>query len=380
MAQLTGVLAALLRGLARLLPPARRQWAEAVDAEARMLPAGWPRIQWLWGGVWLIAKEARVIGKLVYWLGIGAVAAAAAWAVWLSWRTVPSADAERITDRFRVLVGIVSFLVLPLLGRRSGVFGPVADGITARLVRVAGCAALCFIGAGFVRIDRHAGNHGVGSGRFSWPQEIAGLALICGLLTAPHIVRTRWPQVESGLLWVCMAITSVVALVVAPFQTLTVGYVVVILGATSRRSPVSGAALAAGAVAGAAASPLLYGVLFIPGLDQSLLPMLLLVMPAIVALAAVCAGVLAAWRLTGIEDPQELREARVRQGLLAGATAGAVAGLVLTLIVPICVLMIVIGPLVGSAVGAVGGALAADHPRKLRPDGLSDAGLFVSSA
>ena len=44
MDRLTLVLAGLLRTAARLLPPASREWAEAVQAEADQVPAGWPRL------------------------------------------------------------------------------------------------------------------------------------------------------------------------------------------------------------------------------------------------------------------------------------------------------------------------------------------------
>ena len=39
------------------------------------------------------------------------------------------------------------------------------------------------------------------------------------------------------------------------------------------------------------------------------------------------AGAAAARLVTGVENPDELRSARIRQGILAGATAGAVGGL-----------------------------------------------------
>ena len=51
-----GALTGLLRILARLLPAGRREWAEAVQAEASQAPAGWPRLGWLAGGVWLVAR------------------------------------------------------------------------------------------------------------------------------------------------------------------------------------------------------------------------------------------------------------------------------------------------------------------------------------
>jgi hypothetical protein len=151
------MLAAALRKAARLLPPERREWAEAVGAEAGQVSAGWPRLRWLAGGLWLAMGEARMMRKAVYWLGAGVVAAAATWVVWLSWRTSPAADAQTVTDRVRVLAGVAALVVLPWVGRRRGWFGPVGSSLAARLVRVAGCAAVCGLGLVVVRMDSHVG-------------------------------------------------------------------------------------------------------------------------------------------------------------------------------------------------------------------------------
>jgi hypothetical protein len=66
--------------------------------------------------------------------------------------------------------------------------------------------------------------------------------------------------------------------------------------------------------------------------------------------------------------------------MLAGPVAGAVGGLLLTLIGLVAVVLMVIGPLAGAAAGALGAAIAADHPRKSRPDRSWAAGLFVSDS
>ena len=131
MERLTWLLGGLLRAAAWLLPPGRRPWAEAVQAEAGEIPAGWPRLHWLAGGLWLVAREANVVRKVVYWLGAGAVAAAAAWAIWLSWRAVPAPyfDPQAVTNRVRVLVGVAALVVLPWVGRRHGWFGPVGGSV-----------------------------------------------------------------------------------------------------------------------------------------------------------------------------------------------------------------------------------------------------------
>jgi hypothetical protein len=94
-------------------------------------------------------------------------------------------------------------------------------------------------------------------------------------------------------------------------------------------------------------------------------------------LLAGLAAAAAAWLLPGTGDPQELRAARDRQGLLAGSVAGAVCGLLLTNFFVIAVVMMVIGPLVGASGGAVGGFAAADHPPRSRPARSWAAGLFV---
>jgi hypothetical protein len=112
--------------------------------------------------------------------------------------------------------------------------------------------------------------------------------------------------------------------------------------------------------------------------DDSYAGLLLFGMIATVFLLAGLAGVAAAWQLSGTGDPQELRAARARQGLLAGAVAGAVCGLLLTNFFALAgVVTMVIGPLAGLGGGAVGGAVAADHPRTSRLDHSWAAGLFV---
>jgi hypothetical protein len=173
-----------------------------------------------------------------------------------------------VTDRVRVLVGAAALVVLPWVGRRRGWFGPVGSSITARLVRLAGCAAVCGLGT----------------------------AVVYGLATPDD------------------------------------RYV----------------------------GPLVLGML------------------VLTFLLAALAGVAAAWLLPGTGDPQELREARIRQGLLAGSVTGAACGLLFTNFFVVAVFMMVIGPLFGAAGGAVGGAVAADHPRMPRPARSWSAGLFVS--
>ncbi len=375
MERLAAMLAGTLRAAAWLLPPGRRQWAEAARAEAGQVPAGWPRLSWLAGGLWLVAREAKMVRKVLYWVGVGVVATAAALAIWLSWRAVraPYYDPQAVTDRVRVLAGVAALVTLPWVGRRRGWFGPVGSSITARLVRVAGCAAMCGLGMVVVRMDTHL-LPGANVGPFSLPREIAGLTLFAAVLAAPA-VEARWPQVETDSLWFLAALAGVAALAALPLQILTIAYVAAILIATSRRSPVATTSLAIGAVVGALAYLAIYELVTATG---DIGQILFLIVAAMTFLLAIPAGIAGAWLLPETGDVKELREARIRQGLFAGAVAGAVCGVLLTFLSVVAVFMMLVGPVAGAVAGAAGGFFVAEHPpRRSRPDGSRAAGLFV---
>jgi len=357
MERLTWVLTRMLRDAARLLPPGRQEWAEAVQAEADLVPAGWPRVGWLAGGLWLAAKEAEIMRKVVYWLGIGAVAAAAAWAVRLSWHASSASHPLVVTDRVRVLVGVAALALMPWVGRRRGWLGPVGSSVTARLIRVAGCAGVCGLGAAIVRMDRDIGGGPHGPAPFSLAREITAAVLLGVGLASLRVVRARWPQLDASTLWAFTGMTGVVVLAIVPAQAPAIIYV-------------------AGMAAGLGSALAVYE-LSTP--DDRYVDVIFLSIFAAALLSGTLAGAAASWLRSGTEDPDALREARIRQGLLAGSVAGAVAGLLLTNFFAIAFFMMLLGPLLGAAGGALGGAVAAAHPRKPRPARSWAAGLFVRS-
>jgi hypothetical protein len=374
-ARATRLVAVLFDIVVWLLPPARQQWAEAIQAEAGQMPAGWRQLQWLAGGLWFVAREANMTRKFVYWMGLGAATAAAVWAIWLSWRTGQAADPESLTDRFRILAGASALLVLPWAGRRAGVLGPVADGMTARVVRIAGFLAICGVGVQLVRLDRNAGaGSTLGSGHFSWPREIIGLALLGVAAAIPLVIRALRPRVDASAVWGPAIVAAVAAFAVLPLQVLVILYVAGILAATSRRSLVASGTLAIGAFTGVATGLILYGTVE-ARLGVGVLVYLLLWVSAFLVAAAL-AGFAAGWLRSGAEGMQELQAQRASQGLLAGITAGAAGGLVISVAFAAVGLMMIIGPLAGAAGGALGGAIAARYPRKSLP---SVAGIATST-
>ncbi|HEY7263093.1 MAG TPA: hypothetical protein VH589_16595 [Trebonia sp.] len=71
--------AAARRGVARLVPAGRRDWVEAVWAEAPEAPPGLRRLAWRAGGVRLIAREALMRRGIGSALLFGAAARLGLW-------------------------------------------------------------------------------------------------------------------------------------------------------------------------------------------------------------------------------------------------------------------------------------------------------------
>jgi hypothetical protein len=122
----------LVRAGARLLPAERRDWAEAVWAEAHEVPAGWQRLAWRAGGLRLIAKETRIARRLGVPLLFAAVAGVAAWGAWPKSSVSLSHGAANQGD---IIITLALLAGLPLLTRWA--LGPPGNR-AARWLR-AGC-------------------------------------------------------------------------------------------------------------------------------------------------------------------------------------------------------------------------------------------------
>ena len=100
------------RAGARLVPAGRRDWAEAVWAEAHEVPPGWPRLAWRAGGVGLIAREAQMVRRTGTLLLFTAAAGAAAWSAWPG-----PAVSHAAAARADIIATVLLLAGLPLLTR-----------------------------------------------------------------------------------------------------------------------------------------------------------------------------------------------------------------------------------------------------------------------
>jgi uncharacterized membrane protein len=186
MDRFTGVLAGLLGRVAGLVPAARREWAEAVLAEAGEVPAGAGRVAWLCGGLWLVAREV-VMGRFIRVL---AFAAGAVGLVWVGWPGASSNSATPL-NRMYVIGTVVALAVLPWVVRRY--FGPVRGGWAPRVARVGGYAMVLALIAAKTAKDRDGSRLGayfvMAPGL--WALEMVLLLVIVGYLAGLFILTTE---------------------------------------------------------------------------------------------------------------------------------------------------------------------------------------------
>ena len=281
------------RGAAWLVLGGRRDWAEAVWAEAYEVPAGLGRLAWRAGAVRMIAREAlmarRIASSLLF-------AVAAAYVARATWPGSPGRFAT-VVARIDVVTIVLVLAGLPWLARRF--LGP-ASGRLGRLLRVGGYAAVLALTVAHARILRVAGPPTTGPARqFAWFTEYFFLAVIAV-------------------------------------------YVAAILAVTARRSRISPATLAIGTGGGIAFGLVMYAVMPIGFGKDATEPWLAgSAIDPVVALAWILllggpmvAGGLAGRLYRGSESdsPDQLMYGRVRQGAAAGFLATGVGALIVTVL------------------------------------------------
>jgi hypothetical protein len=192
MDRFTRVLAGLLRRSAGLLPAPRRDWAEAVLAEAGEIPAWTSRVAWLGGGLWLVAR-----GALMLVIRVLAFAAGAAAVVSVGWPG-SSSDSAVPLNRVYVVVTVTALGVLPVVVRRY--FGPPRGGWAPRAARVGGYAMVLALIAAKAVNDRAGSKLGAYFAVVPgiWAMEMLLLLVIAAyvagllILTSRRLRLTRW--------------------------------------------------------------------------------------------------------------------------------------------------------------------------------------------
>jgi hypothetical protein len=304
---LSPIAAAAGRGAVRLLPAERREWAEAVWAEAHEVPAGWPRLAWRAGGLRLIAKEGQMMRRIGTLVLFAAAAGAAAWGAWPG-----SPVSHGAAVQGGIIITLALLAGLPLLTRWA--LGP-PDSRAARWLRAGFYAAILAV----------------------MPAQ-AAVGLFNGAVPRAGIDRHVWDVVQGpgvpgsssgGPNW-----GGEIGILI-----FTACYVAVILALTARRTPVTPATLAIGAGAGLALGAVMYALAplglnfkypYRPWLHGSAEDPFVALAWILVFGAPLAAGAVAGWRCHVTDDPGQASVARAGQGFAAGVVSGGVGALFLT--------------------------------------------------
>ena len=303
MNNLNRMAAAARRGAARLLPAGRRDWVEAVWAEAPEVPPGLARLAWRAGGVWMLAREALLLRRIGRAMLFAAAAAVAAWAAW------PGSSARFATPGVRgyVITMVLLLAGLPLLARP--LLGPAGGSRAAGFLRAGTCAALLALMPAEAAVYQ-----------FAETPPRGGTDLRLYLLIA-------WKVGGKEPLKIF-------------FLVLMALYVAAIFWVTSRRSRIAPATLAAGTGAGIALGLVMYAVAplglskaatnpWLPGSDID--PLVLLAWLLLLG-GPVTAAVVADRRYTAPGSALPPAGARVRQMMAAGLLTSLVGALSVTVL------------------------------------------------
>jgi hypothetical protein len=299
------------RAAVRLLPTARRDWAEAVWAEAHEVPAGWPRLAWRAGGLRLIAREGQMARRTGILVLFAAAAGAAAWGAWPG-----SPVSHGAAVQGGIIITLALLAGLPLLTRR--LLGPPRNR-PARWLRAGFYVAILAV----------------------MPAQ-AAIGLFNGAVPRAGIDQHVWDVIQSGGVPGVPGSSSggpnwggEIGILI-----FTACYVTVLLALTARRTPVAPATLAIGAAAGLMIGAVMYALApvglnfrypYRPWLHDGWAASLCIALAWILVFCApLAAGVLAARRCHVTGDPGEVSVARAWQGFAAGVVSGGVGAVFLT--------------------------------------------------
>lgn len=285
---LSRAMAVVLRRAMVLVPGSRREWAEAIWAEAAEVPAGWQRLSWLAGGLRLTVREAARGRRPWCQLAFVSAAAGTAWSAWSGPPADPAVEINRID-----VIAVVAILA-GLSGVVGQALGPVASARMPRLVRTGGYAAI--------------------------------LALVLVKSAVERVADAPPNNLQAAAIaWAGEAV----------FLAVMAGYAAAIMICTARRSPLVPATMAIGLTAGVPLGMVAYmlGPLGFPlrftgpwpaGLYDAAI--------ALAVLLGLCGPVAAGLAAARRSDPSRPAGSRAGQGAMAGLWCGAAAALVVAVL------------------------------------------------
>jgi hypothetical protein len=295
--------AAARRSIARLLPAHRRDWVQAVWAEAPEVSPGLRRLLWRAGGVRVIAWELLIRRRLLTALLFAMAAGSVIWEVW------PGPPTSSATGINRVYA-LTTVLLLAGLGLASRLFlRPSDDSRTARSLRIGvyiGLLALVPARAAVLA--------------FALQRPRGGVPLLLYRAIAPKGIGT----------W----LTAILSLVLLGL------YAIAMFWITSRRSRVAPTTLVIGTVSGLALGLVMYVVAplglskaatnpWLPGSDID--PLVFLAWVLVLLGPGVAAGV-AHQRYTASKGPPPPRGDQVRQVAAAGLLSNLLGALIVNVL------------------------------------------------
>jgi hypothetical protein len=294
----------------RLVPAGRRDWAEAVWAEAHEVPAGWSRLAWRAGGLGLIAKEGRMTRTIGAWsLSVVAAGAAAGGA----WPGSPVSHAAAVQGG--IIITLALLAGLPLLSR--WLLGPPGNR-TARWLRAVFYAAILAV----------------------MPAQTA-IRLFLGTVPRSGIDRHTFDVIQGPGVPGSVSGSSGWAGEIG-ILVFTACFLAVLLALTARRTPVAPATLAIGAGAGLVLGVVMYAIAPLglnvkypdrPWLHGSAADTVGALAWILLFGAPLVAGVLAGRRCDVEEDdPAQATVTQAWQGFAAGAVSGGVGAMLVTVL------------------------------------------------
>jgi hypothetical protein len=297
------------RGALRLVPAGRRDWAEAVWAEAHEVPAGWPRLAWRAGGLGLIAKEGQMTRAIGTWSLFVVAAGAAAWGAWPG---SPVSHAAAVQGG--IIITLALLVGLPLLSRR--LLGPPGNR-TARWLRAVFYAAILAV----------------------MPAQTA-IRLFLGTVPRSGIDRHTFDVIQGPGVPGSVSGSSGWAGEIG-ILVFTACFLAVLLALTARRTPVAPATLAIGAGAGLMLGVVMYAIAPLglnvkypdrPWLHGSAADTVGALAWILLFGAPLVAGVLAGRRCDVEDDPAQATVTQAWQGFAAGAVSGGVGAMLVTVL------------------------------------------------